>query len=273
MPNLSTAPLTNSSVDTLSFGIRISGITRADIADPAICQELNHLFETHGMIVFENVEASNDMQVLLSEVFGPLKEHPVKAVTRVDAEGLPGVVEINSPAHSGGLVEFAGKQLSHWLPWHFDHAYNNELNRAGVLRATVIVPSGGITGFADGIAIYNACPPDILAEIAGKDVIYTLNIQYDTMRFGKPDGLQVHRRKPAPAGFEEQARAMPRASIPLSGPVHPVKKSSISHLGCPKVSSAKKTKLAGKNSKKSAKLSTISPTKTAIITHGNQPIW
>ena len=210
MPLLDVRPL----AEGLSFGARIGGITLASLDDRALRGKIKAVFEAAGMIVFEDVEASNEMQIAISNIIGPLKEHPVKSIARVDAEALPGVVEIRSPAHSGGMVEFDGKQLSHWLPWHFDHAYNNELNRAGVLRATVIVEEGGITGFADGVALYNAFPKDLLAQIEGKEVIYTLNTQYETMRFGRPEGLMVHRRKPTPPGFEAQAKAMPRAIHP-----------------------------------------------------------
>jgi len=168
----------------------------------------------HGVIVFEDVEPSDAMQLALSNIFGPLKEHPVKNVTRVDGDAMPGVVRIHAAAGKGGLVELAGKQLSHWLPWHFDHAYNDELNYAGILRATEIVPEGGLTGFTDGIALYNAFPKDLLAKIEGKTIIYTLNVQYDTMRFGRPDAFQVLQRKPSPPGFEEEARRMPRALHP-----------------------------------------------------------
>ncbi|MDE2595750.1 MAG: TauD/TfdA family dioxygenase [Sphingomonadales bacterium] len=198
----------------LPFGVRIGGVTRAMTEDPAIRAEINALFQRHGVIVFEGVEPSDAMQVALSNVFGPLKEHPVKNVSRVDGNALPGVVEIRSPAGSGGVVEVGGKQRSHWLPWHFDHAYNDELNYAGILRATEIVDDGGLTGFTDGVALYNAFPRDLLARIEGKTVIYTLNVQYENMRFGRPDGLKVVRPKPMPPGFDEEARRMPRALHP-----------------------------------------------------------
>lgn len=198
----------------LPFGVRIGGVTREATLDPALRQLINEQFVQHGVIVFEGVEPSDAMQLALSDVFGPLKEHPVKNVSRVDADAMPGVVRIHSPAGSGGLVEVDGKQLSHWLPWHFDHAYNDELNYAGILRATEIVPEGGLTGFCDGIALYNAFPKDLLARIEGRTVIYTLNVQYDTMRFGLPEHFEVLQRKPTPAGFEEEARRMPRALHP-----------------------------------------------------------
>jgi taurine dioxygenase len=198
----------------LPFGVRIGGLTRAALEDQATREEIAALFEREGMIVFERVEPSPAMQLAISNVFGPLKEHPVASVTRVDADGMPGVVEIRNPPNSGGVVELAGKQLSHWLPWHYDHCYNHELNRAGVLRAVTITDEGGVTGFADGIALYDAFPPELLRQVEGKEVIYTLDVQYDTMRFGRPDNFRVLRRKPVGPGFDEQARAMPRAIHP-----------------------------------------------------------
>src|SRR5689334_1066444 len=80
--------------DDLPFGIRIGGLTRAQVDDPAVRDELEALFVRHGMIVFEDVEQSDAMQLAISTIFGPLKEHPVKAVSRVDGDRMPGVIEI-----------------------------------------------------------------------------------------------------------------------------------------------------------------------------------
>lgn len=198
----------------LPFGVRIGGVTRANSQEPDVRAQINAAFRQHGMIVFEGVEASDAMQVALSEIFGPLKEHPVKSVARVDANSLPGVVAINALAGEGGVVDLGGQQLSHWLPWHFDHCYNDELNYAGVLRATEIVDEGGLTGFADGVALYAAFPKDLLARIEGQQVLYTLNVQYHEMKFGLPREFEVIQAKPSPPGFEEQARSMPRAIHP-----------------------------------------------------------
>ncbi len=200
--------------DGLPFGVRMGGVDLALLRDNGARQQIKEAFEQHGMIVFEKTEPSNALQVAISEVFGPLKEHPVAAIVRVDAHEMPGVVEIKSPPHSGGVVQIGTKQLSHWLPWHFDHCYNNELNRAGVLRAIEIVPEGGITGFTDGVALYNAFPKDLLAQIEGAKIVYTLAVQYEGMRFGRPDQFSVIRPKPAPPDFEAHARSMPRALHP-----------------------------------------------------------
>lgn len=46
-------------------------------------------FETRGLIHFAEVEPSNRMQVALSLVFGPLKDHPVEAVDKFDPATHP----------------------------------------------------------------------------------------------------------------------------------------------------------------------------------------
>ncbi len=200
--------------DALPFGVRIGGVTRELLEDEAIRKEIDDLFVEHGMIVFENVEQTDEMQLALSSCFGPLKEHPVKTVSRVDSDRMPGVVEIAARPENGGIVELEGKQLTHWLPWHFDHCYNDELNRCGVLRSVERVEEGGITGFMDGIALYKAFPKDLLAKIEGKDVIYTLSTQYDELKFALPEGYRMVKPKPTDPAFKVQADAMPRALHP-----------------------------------------------------------
>ncbi|MFT4027409.1 MAG: TauD/TfdA family dioxygenase [Novosphingobium sp.] len=198
----------------LPFGVRLGGITRALLESEAARREIDDLFVAHGMIVFEGVEESDAMQLAISNCFGPLKEHPVKSLARVDGERMPGVIELHTRPHSGGVVAVDGRQVSHWLPWHFDHCYNDELNRAGVLRAVKIVDEGGITGFTDGIALYRMLPEGLRARIAGKEIAYTLSTQYDHLKFGRPAQYRMIEPKPIPEAFAAQARAMPRAIHP-----------------------------------------------------------
>lgn len=199
--------------DNLPFGIRIGGLTRELLEDAPTRKEIDDLFIQHGMIVFEDVEQSDEMQLALSNCFGPLKEHPVKSLARVDSDRLPGVIELRTEP-GRGIVEVDGRQLSHWLPWHFDHCYNDELNRAGVLRSVERVEEGGITGFMDGIALYDAFPKDLLERIEGKEVLYTLCTQYDELKFGRPTQYRTIEPKPSSPEFLAQAKSMPRAIHP-----------------------------------------------------------
>src|SRR5206468_8247920 len=134
----------------------------------------------------EEVEPCSSMQVALSEVFGPLKEHPVAAVPLVDSDQVPGIIEVRFSPESGDIVEIDGMPYSSWLPWHFDHCYNNELNRAGVLRLVQMTPNGGQTCFMDGIALYEALSPDLRERIEGQSIIYSMDMQPDHIRFGRP---------------------------------------------------------------------------------------
>lgn len=198
----------------LPFGVRLGGITRERLRDVAVRAEINRLFNLYGMIVFERVEPTNEMQVALSNVFGPLKEHPVAAVSRVDKDNMPGVVEIAHRDDAPGIVALEGRQVAHWLPWHFDHCYNAELNRAGILRAVKVSRDGGLTGFCDGMALYQAFPKDLLEEIEGKTIIYTLNVLMKEMRFGLPEGFRELSEKPGAREMTEKARGLPRALHP-----------------------------------------------------------
>ena len=49
------------------------------------------------------------------------------------------IIDLRSdPGGDTSIVEIEGRIIHNWLTWHFDHSYNNELNRAGVLRPVVI---------------------------------------------------------------------------------------------------------------------------------------
>jgi len=197
--------------DDLPFGARISGINRETLKNKKVRDEINRIFESRGVLVFEEVEPSIQMQVALSNVFGPLKEHPVKVVSQVDQKTMPGVIEISNTA-VGGIVEIDGQVLMSWQPWHFDHSYTNELNRAGVLRSVTIPPVAGLTGFADGIQIYNDLPVHLRKQLENRNVLYTLNLEFANQRFGLPTSF----RNIQPKGPEllEIARNMPRAIHP-----------------------------------------------------------
>ena len=178
----------------LPFGARVRGITGETLADPSVGKQLKSVFEDRGVIVFENVEPTSQMQLMISEVFGPLKEHPVKTVERVDREKMPGVITIRTGPEAG-IVEIDGKPLATWQPWHFDHSYNNELNRAGVLRAETVAKEGGLTGFCDGIQVYRDMDPAIRAKIEGKNLLYNLDLRYSQQRFGLPRNFRELRGK------------------------------------------------------------------------------
>ena len=198
----------------LPFGVRISGVTYDALKDEAVRADLLRAFETAGLIHFAGVEPSNRMQVALSLVFGSLKDHPVEAVDKVDPETMGGAIKIGCDPADADIVEIDGKAYSSWLPWHFDHCYNNELNRAGVLRALEITPNGGQTCFFDCVELYRRMPRELLARIENESILYSLDMQPDHIRFGRPQNFRVLQVDPKQLAIFEQARDYPRAVHP-----------------------------------------------------------
>lgn len=184
--------------DDLSFGSVVEGLEWSNIEDESVRQQLRDLFVERGMIVFKDMEPSAKMQVAVSKVFGPLKDHPTKTTPRDKETGdeAQGVIDMHykpaeDPYSEPGLVELNGELLARYSPWHFDHCYNDELNYAGVLRAPVNAPEKGRTGFMDGIELYRQFPKDLRDKIEDLNIIYTLDTRLTRMRFGvnfKPIG-------------------------------------------------------------------------------------
>lgn len=195
----------------LPFGARISGLTRQAMQTEEVQQQIRDVFEDRGVIVFEAVEPTAEMQVLISEVIGPLKDHPVKMVRRYDRDNMPGVITI-ATSPKAGIVEIDGEPLITWQPWHFDHTYNDELNRAGVLRAEKIAPEGGATAFADGIDIYNQMAPEIRNKAESLNLIYTLDLFYERQKWGLPKNFRIIQS--GDDAILEVANTFPRAIHP-----------------------------------------------------------
>jgi taurine dioxygenase len=199
----------------LPFGSSVLGATRENLKDEGVREAIRRTFEDRGLLLFEDVEQSPLMQLAISDVLGPLKDHPVAAISRANNDIAPGVIDLKSdPDDDQTIVELGGKVLSNWLPWHFDHSYNNELNRAGVLRPITIAPDGGLTGFADGIDLYKRLTPELRKRVEGLNVVYHLGYLISNMRFGRPADMGEVWEAKEGIKVQEEAVKMPRAIHP-----------------------------------------------------------
>jgi len=177
--------------EDMSFGSVVSGLGWSNIEDEAIRQRLRDLFKQRGLLVFKDMEPSARMQVAVSRIFGPLKDHPTKGTPRDEnGEDVVGVIDMHyvpgadTGAYAGGRVEIDGVALTRFSPWHYDHCYNDELNYAGVLRSPVPAPERGRTGFMDGVEAYRQFSSELRARIEGRNIIHTLDTRLTRMRFG-----------------------------------------------------------------------------------------
>lgn len=212
MPSIEVKP-----IDGLPFGARIKGVNREVLKDEAIRRRIDAVFQDRGVIVFEEIEPSSEMQAEVSKIFGPLKDHPIKNVSRVDSDRLPGVIVIKPDPGKTPIVEVDGRLRVNWQPWHFDHFYNNELNRGGVLRSVVTPPEGGQTAYADGIQLYSALSPELRSAIEDKNIIYGYAmLLFARQRFGLPKNFREV-RPPDETNAKsvlDIAKSLPRAVHP-----------------------------------------------------------
>jgi taurine dioxygenase len=104
----------------LSFGSIVDGVNWETLADEGIREQLRNLFRERGIIVFKNMEPTAKMQIALSKVFGPLKDHPTKSTPRDEETGdeAVGVIDMHYvpdsdlDAYAGGFVEVDGVKLT-----------------------------------------------------------------------------------------------------------------------------------------------------------------
>lgn len=200
--------------DDLVFGARVGGVDLEALEDEAVRARLVNAFEDRGLLIFHGVDPTPQLQVAISTVFGPLKDHPSSATPRVGGDGMLGVIEIRHEPGEGGVVSFGGRELSQWLPWHFDHCYNDQLNRAGVLRSVTIPPDGGMTGFVDGIALYEAIDPAVRERVEGRTVRYAMDVILDNLRYGRPEGFVEVRQSAQASNVMEEYADRPYALHP-----------------------------------------------------------
>ena len=200
--------------DNLEFGARISGLEREVLRDPSVQQRIRQVFDDRGLIVFEDVEPTDGMQLALSNAIAPLQDLSLKTVSRVDGDTMPGVVRFRNEPGDANIFEINGRQLSGWISWHFDACYTNVLNRGAVLRVVDNPPEGGLTGFADGIQLYNAINPRLRDIFRDLDILYHGSLMFQKQRYGMPAQFRlIHMQEEAWRVFDEAEKA-PRSIHP-----------------------------------------------------------
>jgi taurine dioxygenase len=169
-----------------AFGATVTGLDADAIDDPAVADALRALWIDKGVILFRGV-AGLDAQLRLSALFGAPEEHPL--LVGVDQKRTHHVIaDIEYDEEEGDIYEIGGEPRGGFLPWHFDLAYLDRINRGGILRPHVLPRQGGETGFIDRIRAWETLPADLKAAIEGLSVVHAFSVDSTTAKFGeRPD--------------------------------------------------------------------------------------
>jgi taurine dioxygenase len=155
----------------LGFGKIVRGLGSADISQESVRIELRRAWVDHGLLVFCGGEISDDFQVQLSLVFGPLERHPVR---EIQVEANPDLIRLTSMPGDSTWVEIDGQTGGAWLGWHSDLVYTDTINHGGLLRALETTTHGGATGFIDQIDAYARLPQALKDRIEDLSVVYQM---------------------------------------------------------------------------------------------------
>jgi taurine dioxygenase len=151
--------------DDLPFGARITGVTLQNSKDAQVREQVNQVFHDRGMIIFEEMEPSNALQVAVSEIFGQLEDHALSDVPMADDE-VRGMTDFTYQ----DIFEIDGKEMSGWIPWHFDACYAEKLNR--------------------GIQMYAAIERDLRDKFENLNIIYHSHLMFTNLKFGRPQSYK-----------------------------------------------------------------------------------
>ncbi len=172
----------------LSFGKVVSGLQPSDIEQEAMREDLRHLWIQDGLIVFRDGDVTDEFQLDLSRIFGPLEPHPVK---ELQSDKNPDLITLVSDATKGGICEVDDVPVIAYTPWHMDLVFMPSINHGGILRALQISSEGGKTGFIDRIVAYDMLPDTLKREIEGLNIVYQLCVDIPSARYRDTERLRT----------------------------------------------------------------------------------
>lgn len=196
----------------LTFGKTIRGLTSQHIKDEGVRNALRKHWVEDGLIVFRDGEVSEDFQLDLSRIFGPLEAHPVRELL---TEGKPELITLFSTPDDITVVEVDGEVGGGYLGWHKDLVYVDQINHGGILRALKASKVGGLTGFIDQIDAYERLPDDLKQAVEGLHVVYRLG-SFDVMKYMTRSKFRVvHTAASAQSVISSVKKNFPPVSHPL----------------------------------------------------------
>jgi len=155
-------------------------VDRKRLCDPDVVEAIRLAMEDRGVLVFPELNLSDEEQLAFTDAFGPrLNYTSVAARMRAQAAMPAGSPEIPDDdvyriALGKGSTLGAEYVLATWF-WHTDGAVVDQpLPKATMLSARKLSPTGGQTEFASTFAAWSELPEETKSEIEGLEVIHRL---------------------------------------------------------------------------------------------------
>jgi len=168
---------------TPTVGLEIIGMTANQLVEPDTAAEAQHALDEHGVVVYREVNISDEQLLAFSRLLGKLVVQPT------GEHHYPEIQTITlDPAKTNALLASYRQGNFHW---HIDGAIDEYPQKATLLTARAVDPAGGDTEFANTYAAYAALTDDERAEIADLQVMHSFA---HAQSLANPDATEDQRR-------------------------------------------------------------------------------
>jgi taurine dioxygenase len=161
-----------------ALGAEVTGVQLGEPLPSEVQAELVRLFNAHGLLVFREQTMDKARLMQATTVFGAVEVPPLSNIHDAD---FPEVAVISTHGAKGDVTpdpeEIVGR-----IDWHTDQAYVVKPNRGGVMYGHDIPPEGGMTGFLDMAALYDALDEGFQAQLDGLSLIASWRHAQETIR-------------------------------------------------------------------------------------------
>lgn len=156
---------------------RIGTEVRTDIESlltPEVAQEVRRLLVQRGVLVFKELNLSDEQQLQLSRLMGSLRE-----------EGEKGIYKVTLDRKANARADY----LKGSFMWHLDGTHDDVPVFASLLSARKLSRTGGQTEFANSYMAYETLPEATKKRIADLKVVHSVEM---SMRRGGVEPTEEH---------------------------------------------------------------------------------
>jgi taurine dioxygenase len=144
-----------------ALGAAVIGVDLRALDDETFAA-IHQAWLDHQVLLFRDLQLTDDDLVAVSRRFGDLDEAPVQETGRRFVEGHPEIYVISNVVQDGMAIGSLG---SGEAVWHTDMSYLPDPPKASALYALEVPPCGGDTSFCSMYAAWEALPAPLQRRV------------------------------------------------------------------------------------------------------------
>jgi len=144
-----------------ALGAAVIGVDLRALDDETFAA-IHQAWLDHQVLLFRDLQLTDDDLVAISRGFGDLDEAPVQETGRRFVEGHPEIYVVSNVVQDGMAIGSLG---SGEAVWHTDMSYLPDPPKASALYALEVPPRGGDTSFCSMYAAWEALPAPLQRRV------------------------------------------------------------------------------------------------------------